>query len=1309
VTEHERGTEAEAAQDAGAARDAGPEGWLPADAAGLAVTAARGVRRAGAGALPPGRGGSVAIARRLLALQRTSGNAATARVLARQPAPAVLDAPSTSDRVIPPPGAAADVAAWVVEREHGKAAEDLVAVVAGDRVLVFTADAAPRQLYAYKVGEAFPPGVWTMHSYSSAAWPLEHDTRFGDWHPASLGGSADGKRLVHEVDELAFRKFREGLKGRLLVAVPGPPTTTIEVSATPENWGPAKVQAVEALLRSEKQGAGPKPDRLVPWKRKDAKWFVNVWRKGDLRTLELTPGEDRKQLLKRIRDATGRMEADADPRRSVRVKGTREGPPTLEQKRAPGEFTIPEGATFDPTNGLKPNSPSFPAKIISHGPEGMAGNEDYESTVTGASVSFTMDLEYAAVTSGFWEEFGARWQVMAYRWELFDISKLRLDQVKGALGRPDADIKADIAALKQKLADDDSTEGRDQAAAELERLEQEIAKRGQEAESGLARTMARDVAATWEDTKADLDNGAAWLTGYFALVAISDIVQLVGAPVSAFFTLAASPMSQESVGFTKQGLFLLRCFAQPVITPEDIERIEKKGLKPIIRPPSVAYMPVAVTDIHERARQVNDAELTAIEELRRQLAAPPPPFTREDVEERLREAEAGLEDNTVGAIDRAIELAEGQLRRIRTWRAAEHANTPLELRDSALRSWKAMLDISGSSLADYEQRQLDDIDRLKKTRERVQSWGLDGTTGTVFRPRLTLVSEEDGRTYPIVGHLVQVKTDEGEPYRWRLVDVSSDDTRDTYEGSGKTHEKAINNALEEFAAKCDYGRGTIAIRLPLKQIQSQTGEAISVPAELRAAPGFGKRFLTRLQNLATAAEVAALFVGGPIGVGIGVVGGLAGGTVAVHSLVRRGQRGQSFLTFEAGMDVLAVVGAVAMMGGGAAQLKGVANLSKRARQVAGGLHVFGTGMMRGQVVFIPTSLYFQLEAIEKQEQAELKAAAEQGTTANVDRAKYRARRLEALANAIKSGAVTMRQMEMANDPEAGWNPLKGRTGAPAKAVVDPEAPMRPLNALRHRLREIAGLLKKRGVTNAERQQVIEALRTPHKSPRGALEGFLPKVVLAENQQAVRKVRETLKASDPDVIVGMERGGAFLADVLAAGDPALGAKVRKMAVHKAPEGAKTKFVGQKQLAEFDALIEPGKPRKIAIVDYYMGGRTAGELRDLLIKRYAGKPGYEGVTFEIHWIRETLGYADASGTLKSARSTPVAGEKGHGMFSQTHEPVTLALGDDMTIIMAAGSEAPLHVFDDAGNVTRTIRPAPGQSSREALIDLLNRPPE
>jgi hypothetical protein len=1275
-------------------------------------------------ARPSGRGGGAVLSRKMLDLQRVAGNTVARRVLARQNHE---DGDDGEFRLsLAPDGSAADAAAWLFAfvPDRMDKGTHIIAVTTGNQLDVFTASATPTKLGTFILADKHPPaGVWSSSGDGVFLGPLGTEFRPRIvFMPAGYTG-VFAEKVVADVDQFPWKKLLPPFPGEVWLCVREPPEGDRDGGGgqpdakTPPNPGPTwavdKVgKAQSALDSAKKVDQRSRPDRLVAWPRKDGKWFVNVWRKGDLRTLELDPHEDEGKFEQRILDATKAMQAAADPSRSTRVQNGATGKPRIGAGPG-GQLKLPTGAPFDPTNGMKVNSPPYPARLISHGPEGLSGNQDYESTVLGATVNFTMDLDFASQAVDGWQEFGFRFQTIAYQWELFDISKLTLDQIRGALGRPDSDIKADIQALRDKLAGDPTGAEHDQIDAELTRLQAEVTKRGQDTDSGRTRDMARDVANTWKDTKADLSSPTALIPGMVGLVAVSDLVQLVGAPLSAGFSLLSSPQSDKPIGFSQEGLFLIRCFAQPVITPSDIKRMEAKGLSPIIRAPSVAYLPVKVTPINKRAKEVNNAELSAIAELRQQLDHPPPPFERADVEDRIREAEAGLEDNNVEAIDRAIGRAKAELAKIAAWRTAEHEATPLEDRSSALRSWKAMLDISRTGFAEYEQRLDDDIEKLTKTKARVGSYGLDGTRGRVFRPRMTLASEVDGHVYPLVCNLVEdSRSSSGDGDKvWRLVDVSSDETKDFYRGSGQTHNAAIIDAIETFAGKCGYGRGTLAVRLPLAQLKAATGEDIAVPELFFVQPGFDKRFIGRLKDLAVAAEVAAMFVSGPIGIGIGIVGGIAGAIVAIDDLVERKERGESLLTFEAGMDVLAVVGAVAMVGGAAARLKTAVSLSQRARWVGDSLHVIGVGLMRGQVIVIPASLYMQLASIEKQEQAELDAAEQQGTTANVDRAKYQARRLEAFAQAIKSGVVTVRMAQMAENPELGWNPLKG-TGpvtAPPPAA-DPDAANQALTA---KLKELATLLKKRGATNLERQQVIEALRTPNEAVRGALEGYVPRSILIENQAAVAKVRSGIKASNPDVIVGMERGGSFLADVLAGGDPSLAPKIRKIVPIKAEPGPggkapKSKFAPE-MADRFTALADAGA-KKIAIVDYYMGGRTASDLSDLLRKRFASDPKYAGVTVEVYWIRETFGFEKTSGggtVVDPLRGQVGPKAKGAGMYSQISETVTLALGDDMQSVLIPDSRSPIIVFDDSGNVIRTLHPVGAQSTRQVMIDLINGP--
>src|SRR5262249_39844001 len=155
-----------------------------------------------------------------------------------------------------------------------------------------------------------------------------------------------------------------------------------------------------------------------------------------------------------------------------------------------------------------------------------------------------------------------------------------------------------------------------------------------------------------------------------------------------------------------------------------------------------------------------------------------------------------------------------------------------------------------------------------------------------------------------------------------------------------------------------------------------------------------------------------------------------------------------------------------------------------------------------------------------------------------------------------------------------------------------------------RLKALADAINDLQTNNAKRNEVLETLRTPNDGTPGPLEGHVLDTALAENKAAIREMVDSFHDHPPDVIVGMKRGGAFLTDVLAEADPALVGKVHEMDVHKAQGDAakKGKFDQDAMLQEFDVLIQGGA-KKIAIVDTYMGGRTASSLRDQIMKPLA----------------------------------------------------------------------------------------------------------
>ncbi|MDC0711582.1 hypothetical protein POL68_24140 [Stigmatella sp. ncwal1] len=232
---------------------------------------------------------------------------------------------------------------------------------------------------------------------------------------------------------------------------------------------------------------------------------------------------------------------------------------------------------------------------------------------------------------------------------------------------------------------------------------------------------------------------------------------------------------------------------------------------------------------------------------------------------------------------------------------------------------------------------------------------------------------------------------------------------------------------------------------------------------------------------------------------------------------------------------------------------------------------------------------------------------------------------------------------------------------------------------------------------AKRLEVIYEFRNVHGAKRPpTYEGYVFDKVLAENQAALARSRVALHSMNPDVIVGMERGGSFLTEALTQGEPILAAKVRKMRVHRAPEGQpskKGKYDGPKMQAEFQALINGGA-KEIVVYDAYMGGTTARSLIKQVFTPLAEKN--PGVTFHMYWLRETFGF----------RGAEVVGlEKAH--ILNTVEEVSLVLGDDLDVVMSPNGQASIRLFNSEGKVTEVVTPKPGQTTRQVLIELLNRP--
>jgi hypothetical protein len=981
----------------------------------------------------------------ILALQRAAGNAAVGRALAlRQPKTKAKSEPKLPPWSIPSKRANADELAIELDIALRTAPMNFAdtgvwvhLVIAGGRLHLYDTDMKPLGTWRLNPNARIPGDGYYLSAFGpdpSAKPPryrwysfrlgVEETTDEDTWFPQGFGTRNDkGDLLVEDwlspADRAAFDKASgTEMPTRIGVIVSG------YGEAGAAEKAKKQVGRVKGKIAKEKTGEGKGDKNTDATQKKlpdsvtvveDKKGIhVRLMVDGARQDIEYRDGETDAKLLDRIKDATQKVRDEIDPSKAVRV-----GPPPPEgapagkisQKPGAGGVAVPEGFPITP-EGRVPNAPAYPAKLISHGPDAAKPSD---LTVNGATLDYTMQLDYAAMSYGTQDEVFNRLQPIAFKWELIDITNLDVEKMKA----------------KMKEA-------------------------GEKTDSGITQDLERKLSNTWEDTVNDVKDmaGSPAFGQYMGLVAVSDLIQVGGALISSFFSVISQPLEDRSIGFNKEGTFILRCFAQPVITDYAKEKEAAGEWKLLIRAPSVAVRGVQVTPINKRAQQANDVELTTIETLKQQLENVPLMYTKEEIQKTLDEAVEGLSDNTIGQVERQIRHTDEELGRVKEWQDADAQKKTLDQRGDSLRLWKARLDLNGTELGPYEAQLREVKPKLEETLKRSKAFGSKGIPGQKFGPRMTFSSEVDGNTYPILANLGETSQSKDGHRIWRLVDFTSADTQDYYDGEGATHNEAIRNAFFKFRDNAGYGRGALAIRLPLAQLKAYTNEDISVDGVMRVRPGQDARFYQRLQDLATAAELAALVVSGPAGMAIGLIGAVAGGIVAAHNLASRAHADRLKWDFQTAMDIVGVVGAVVAVGGAAAKgaqalgeagaasakarklgttEKAMAGLAKRAVQVGDALHIAGEGMMKGQWIILPIATYHEFEEIAEEEEKDPSPSA----------AKYKAKRLEALARAIKGGLVQVRMMQMASDPSAGWDPFKEKTPATKTPVIEPPPEPRP--------------------------------------------------------------------------------------------------------------------------------------------------------------------------------------------------------------------------------------------------------------------------
>jgi hypothetical protein len=154
------------------------------------------------------------------------------------------------------------------------------------------------------------------------------------------------------------------------------------------------------------------------------------------------------------------------------------------------------------------------------------------------------------------------------------------------------------------------------------------------------------------------------------------------------------------------------------------------------------------------------------------------------------------------------------------------------------------------------------------------------------------------------------------------------------------------------------------------------------------------------------------------------------------------------------------------------------------------------------------------------------------------------------------------------------------------------------------------------------------------------------------------------------------------------------------------GKKGKFDQPSMLTEFRRVLGPDKQaaRTLAIVDSYMGGPTSKALLEQVYVPLSEE--YPNVRFRNYFIRETFGFK-IPGTpkpiLPEMQGLPKAAQRDRVTF--VTEDVSMIVGDDVSMVFRVDAAEPIRVFDTTGKVVETFIPAPGQTTRQLLVELMN----
>lgn len=231
-----------------------------------------------------------------------------------------------------------------------------------------------------------------------------------------------------------------------------------------------------------------------------------------------------------------------------------------------------------------------------------------------------------------------------------------------------------------------------------------------------------------------------------------------------------------------------------------------------------------------------------------------------------------------------------------------------------------------------------------------------------------------------------------------------------------------------------------------------------------------------------------------------------------------------------------------------------------------------------------------------------------------------------------------------------------------------------------------------GTREKARELVISKLRNT-----GAYQTAVLDTALIRQARQLAAVRKEVLAFSPDAFFGVERSGPFLAESAAGGEQQLTSRIVKIADPKAA-GRTASLAMEEMKARIEAMIAQGK-RRFAFGEVIMSGSAVNKLQNDVIMPLAKK--YPEAQFRGFYLREGLNYerrvaARGVDILVTPANVP-------NLRSKAFD-VPFIVGDDAPRIIQGTGTEPLYIFNQEGHIVETLRPNPGETTRDMIIRIL-----